>query len=306
MLSVEPFRESHLAKLVLLANQHLELVPPGCACVSEEALHTITSFYEVLWAHHYPDLAATARIASSLVAVEDGVPIGMVITRPDILELEEAGIEDDLSGEIALLVFDPERPEAGDALLKAAERFLVAEGCSHVEVSGRCPIGIGWSGIPETWRHVTSAYENAGYEWVDGWIVLTCDTAEMSVDPSPLPPSMHVLFTDLPEKREWRLEVYNHEQFAAECEARGVPPHLEGCAGFDDWMVIEWISVNEEFQGKGLGYWLMMKQFLYHLRSGRKNALLWTGPDNTLARSFYNRLGFTDGPQTRVYQKNLT
>ena len=47
----------------------------------------------------------------------------------------------------------------------------------------------------------------------------------------------------------------------------------------------------------------MMQQFLFHLRSGRKNALLWTGPA-TPSPDRSTTVGFTDGPETLAYRKD--
>jgi ribosomal protein S18 acetylase RimI-like enzyme len=64
---------------------------------------------------------------------------------------------------------------------------------------------------------------------------------------------------------------------------------------------VEWVGVDPAFRQRGLAFWLMVKQFHYHLRAGRKHVMLWTGPGNHAARKLYYRLGFSDGPHTLLY-----
>ncbi len=305
MVRIAAFEEAHLPQLVELVNMHLRSVPPYGARVDARAVETALRFYEALWAHHYPALAREPNSCTSFVALEGADVLGLVVARPEVLHLEEDELGEENSAELSLFLFHPARPDAGERLIAAAMELLSARGAKSVDTPGRCPVGLGWSGIPEGWLHVTTALSAAGFEHVDGWALLFGDTREMETEPPPLPPSMHVLFTPYPERREWRLEVYHHDRYAAECEARCVPPHLEHCEGFDEWVVIEWIGVDEEFRGRGLGFWLMMKQLLYHLRGGRHRVLLWTGPENDIALRFYRRLGFEDGPRTRVYRRSL-
>ena len=250
MSAVVPLEECHLPALVELVNAHLALVPPVAGRVTSEALHTIIAFYELLWAHHYPDARLASSSTSALTFVEDEKPLGLLLLRPDVLELEEEDFAEEGCGEVALLLFAPDRLDVGAQLLEEAESILGAAGCTCIELSGRCPIGIGWSGFPETWHHVVAALESAGYECFDGWIILTGRTDRMSHFHRLFLPPCTCCSPITPTGREWRLEVYNSEQFAAECEARGVPPHLEGCPGFEDWIVVEWIGVDEEFRGK--------------------------------------------------------
>jgi GNAT superfamily N-acetyltransferase len=305
MIEIVPCESRHYSDLTKLANSHLRLVPPSDGSITVKGLEQIIIFYERLWVHHYPDITDARMKTKTWVALDDGNAIGVIMARPEVLDLEESSEESGTCGEIPLLLFSLSKPDCGVRLLEHSIEYLRSERCDSVVTSGRNPLGLGWSGVPVTWKHSMLAYKQAGFVESDQWIILTGRTDHMSTDPAPLPPSLTVIFTPFDERREWRLEVYHNEKFAAECDARGVPPHLDDAWSFRDWVIVEWIGVDTDFRGQGLGYWIMMKQLLHHLRSGRKNVLLWTGPGNQIARSFYERLGFNNGPETRAFRRSI-
>lgn len=297
MVEIRPYTSSDLATLVGLANEHLALVPPTEARMSEEALLTVLTCYESLWLHHYPEDAEIAHHCRTLVATEGGRPAGLVMVRSE---------PEDLSGHLPLFLAAPGHDGIAEALLSAVEDMLRSEGCVTVDTEGRCPIGLGWFGLSTTWQHLISALQRAGYEPYDRWVIMTGRTDAIPIEPPhPKGTLPHIIFTGHPDRREWLLDLYEDEDIVAECHAWGVPPHLDSCPGFGEWITIEWIGVEEPHRRRGLAFWLMMKQMHHHLRAGRTRVMLWTGPDNLPARHLYYRLGFDDGPETQVFRKVL-
>ena len=100
-------------------------------------------------------------------------------------------------------------------------------------------------------------------------------------------------------------EVFRLEELAAECDAWGIPPHLDDCPGFGDVITIEWIGVEEPYARRGLATWLMRKQFAYHRAAGKTRVMLWTGPDNHPAQRLYERLHLSVCAETHVYEKTF-
>ena len=297
MVEIVPYEPRHLSALVALADAHLALVPPHDARMIAPALEMVVRQYHRLWLHHYPEDADIPTHHRALVALEAGEPVGLAIVRWS---------SDDESGHVAFLLAEPSMPEAADRLIEEATAMLSAQACATIEAGDRCPIGLGWFGLPTTWTHLIGAYERAGFACVDGWAIMTGRTDAVPIEPPrPAKEMIHVLLTEHPDRREWRIEFFHDEENVGECDAWGVPPHLDSCPGFGDWITIEWIGVAEEFRRRGLAFWLMVKQMHYHLRAGRHYVMLWTGPDNLPARSLYRRLGFDDGPETRVFRKVL-
>jgi GNAT superfamily N-acetyltransferase len=298
MVEVRPYTPQDLSVLVEVANDHCALVPPTHARMSREGLETVLTRYEGLWLHHYPEDAEIPQHYHTLVAIEKGRAVGLVMVRWE---------PEDLTGHIPFFLAAPDVPEVADVLLFAAEQALRGEGSVSIEAGGRCPVGLGWFGLPLTWEYLIAALERAGYEPVDHWIIMVGRTDAIPIEPPrPAGNMPHVLFTGHPDRREWLIDLYEGEEIIGECHAWGIPPHLDSCSGFSDWITIEWIGIEESHRRRGLAFWLMVKQMHYHLRAGRKHVMLWTGPDNVPARGLYYRLGFSDGPETRVFRKGLT
>jgi len=286
-----------MAALVELANRHVALVPPWGARLTERALSLALTQSGRLWRHHDREEPSAATY-QALVALCDGEPTGAIVA---------GRRRNDEHGDIPLLIADPRRPDAADRLLDAAAASLRAQGCTSMQVADRCPLGLGWFGVPMTWAHVVAALERAGFIPVDYWIIMAGDASITDVEPAtaPSPPDWNVFVIVHDDHREWRLELYHRDELAGECEAWGIPPHLDDCPGFGDWITIEWLGIEEPYRRRGLGRWLMVRQLHYQLGAGRTKAMLWTGPANVPARELYHRLGFTDGPETRIFRRAL-
>ena len=296
-IRIEPFRAEHLPALVGVVRAHTELVPPRGAEMSENALLEVLTGYPTLWHHHYHDEPYTPDHVQALVALEGESVSGMVVVRWD---------DANSLGHIGLLAFDSAQPDAGDILVEAAVETTVDHGCKSISTDDRCPLGLGWFGVPGTWPHVVAALERSGFAPADSWVLMV---AETDVPPtgvlSATPPTWQLLWTPHPAQREWRLELFHDEELAAECDVWGVPPHLAECDGFEGWISVEWIGVSEEHRRMGLARWLITRQLAFHRDAGRTHVMLWTGPDNGPARRLYHDLSFVDGPETRIYRRAL-
>src|SRR5207244_11511763 len=74
--------------------------------------------------------------------------------------------EDRMPADICWLLFEPDQPAAGAALLDAALRWIGddPEGVEAFDLGH----GMGWcSGVPDTWLHVNAIVGSAGFEWRD-------------------------------------------------------------------------------------------------------------------------------------------
>ncbi len=287
-------RPEHLSELALIAGRHADLVPPAGACVTVGAVQSIIDRYDSLWVHHYPDEFESGQRCRTYVALRGGVAVGCVVV---------VWREYDPDGHIGFLVADPDAPGVAHQLLVSAVAWLRSQGCANISADSRCPIGAGWIGTPTTWTHVVDAYEQEGFVCVDDWIIMA---GPLDVHPEtdardPYAPGWHVLFASDAEKREWRLEVYDGETLAAECDAWGAPPHLDDCGAFGQLVTIEWIGVEEPYLRRGIGAWLLQRQLAYQHDEGKRHVMLWTGPGNVAARRLYEQFGLSAGPETRVY-----
>jgi GNAT superfamily N-acetyltransferase len=96
---------------------------------------------------------------------------------------------------------------------------------------------------------------------------------------------------------EWDVRAFAGGDLAGECQAWGIPPHLQVCPRAAAWITIEWIGVEGPYQRKGLGRWLLREQLRHQAARGVRHVILWTECEDAAARRFYEALGFTYGPE---------
>jgi GNAT superfamily N-acetyltransferase len=100
-------------------------------------------------------------------AVDNGRLVGAV--RAYAVDCDAVGLkaeQDRVPADIAWLLFEPDQPAAGAALLDAALSWIGddAEGIEAFELGH----GMGWcGGVPDTWLHVNAIVGRAGFEWSD-------------------------------------------------------------------------------------------------------------------------------------------
>ena len=92
---------------------------------------------------------------------------------------------------------------------------------------------------------------------------------------------------------EWNVEIYDGEAMIGECQSWGIPPEFETCAGYNEWMEIEWLGVEEPYRRKGLAWRMMQEQFRYHAMGGKRHCFVYTATDNLPTIKLNNRMGFT-------------
>jgi GNAT superfamily N-acetyltransferase len=98
-------------------------------------------------------------------AVDNGRLVGAV--RAYAVDRDAAGLkaeQDRVPADIGWLLFEPDQPAAGAALLGAALSWIGddPEGVEAFELGH----GMGWcGGVPDTWLHVNAIVGRAGFEW---------------------------------------------------------------------------------------------------------------------------------------------
>jgi GNAT superfamily N-acetyltransferase len=195
-------------------------------------------------------------------------------------------------------------PDALRGLLDAIGAWGRAQGCTSAGVGGRWPFGVGWGGIPTCWRHVLDAFVAEGFLPDQQWVIMTRSTAVGAPAQPALGPLTFRWHVD-EAAQEWELRAFLGDELAGECQAWGIPRHLQSCPGADEWITVEWIGVEEPYQRKGLGRWLMLEQLRHQAARGVRHVALWTERGDAVARRFYETLGFTYGPECWKLVKTL-
>lgn len=207
---------------------------------------------------------------------------------------EEGGSE---RGVIRFLWYDRGHREAGQALLAAAEECLRERGIAQIEA------------FPQEYRypfyHLRAAYLSVrldqveallqfnGYRRVRGEVFLDWP------DYAPRPPGSAPVFAAI--SLEWvqgrgarpglHLRAHHKEKQIAECVCVSCGEYSEADAA-QDWLFTTWLGVDDAFQGKGLGRYLLERALEEMHGVGYRHAVISAAWDNCRAFLFYSNFGY--------------
>jgi GNAT superfamily N-acetyltransferase len=287
-----------LPDLTRLVNAHIEAIPP-CWTLSEAQVAYAIDHAVSLWDVHFAD----ERKPSTKYATWSVIDGGHVIAA-----LQTASMYKDLDPPVMHIVWvaaDPARPDALDALLAHSYMRAASAGGSLIHVDLRCPFGVGWFGIPTTWTHIGDALLRNDFHPHEKWVLMS-GRADSGVS-FPQPEIFHFdLLWQINERAlEWNLEANSDFELVGDCFAWGIPPHLADARGFDEWITIEWLDVDDTLQGRGIGRYLLAEQMRFQARRGIKHVIAWTEVDNIAPQRVNLACGMTHGPECWTWESRF-
>lgn len=278
MIEILSYSPMLLPELTALVNQHIEAVPPYWTLTPSQ-VETIVNNGGLLWDNHYPEEAPSYQTIT-LAALEDGrlVAAAQCFYPEDDYRVASLMWVMGMAGHDAAL----------DELLRAVETQTKQRGF-EVVVSSRCAFGIGWIGIPTQWDHIIRAFDRAGYNFSEKWLIMCGETGATA---PPVPGHLAQDWRVHVHASEWELYLYDGTNVVGECGAWGVPMWFEDCADFKAWTTVEWLEVGQAYRGQGIGKALLGEQLRYQAGRGIKNVMVWCPADNTAVQRVNKSLGF--------------
>ena len=306
-----------LPSLTRLINAHIASAVPRLV-LTEQLVNTIIEDAALLWSEHYPE--QLDRATSADYAPEVGTlcvaESGSCLAAAQWLRLHS---HDPYVGEsfrhdllVQWIVAEPGRFRALANLLRKLESVAANLGCTGIRVDARFSFGSGWLGVADDWDHLVDGLLRNGYLLQDRWSIF-----ERTVLPLPAscPPEGEVGIEGVAntalawrvdeEAGEWICIVRIGETDLGECQAWDVPRHLRSCAGAERWITIEWIDVDEGYQRRGLGRYLMGSQLAFQAERGKSSVVLWCDAEDSQACAFYRGLGFREAFRSLCFVKAL-
>jgi len=296
-MNIVEYTSDLLPQLTVLINRHIDRIPPGWM-LNEAQVATILSDAERFWSLHFgeDEQPSPAHIPCAV----DGERLLAAAqwdewTRPDQPDVKIATV--------IWIVAEPDQPEALDRLLSAIIGKATELNCCQI-VTSRFRFGVGWMGIPTQWQHLINGMLRANFQVSDKWVMMTASSESVLMDSTAV--AQPTLKWNIREGNlEWDVEAYADGKLAGECQAWGIPTYYRGCRGYEEWMTVEWLGVEESFRRQGIGRLLMLEQLRFHARRGVKNVIVWTETHNREARMFNRVLGFEYGPECWNFERLL-
>lgn len=242
-----------------------------------------------------------------LVARESSGVVGFVHAA---LEYASEDVTPTGRGIVSGLIYRRTFRAAGQALLEAAEAHLKASGALQITACSadyRYPFyHVNNGGLSNHLDHVQALFGVNGYDRSQGEIFFNWPSFEPP-EPAPVP-------FDLTCKLEWKQENGNlpglyMQAFEAEKQAG---EFIGICAGdnrddvaLQEWFFVNWLGIGEEYQGKGIGKYLLHRGLLEGRRKGYRHAIISTRTDNWRAYNLYSNWGFRAADWTYAFEKHL-
>ncbi len=250
----------------------------------------------------HPDIFFISQ--HTFVATSDDTVLGFVQARVDELRRHKCNL-----GIIRFLGYLPGERRTGQALLEKAEAHLKMQAATRIVA------------VPQKYRyrfyHFGHAYlSNAlaqvqallafnGYERTAGEVFLAWKNYD--VTPTPLAQPLEITV----EWEEGRGKLPN-------CTVRGCRAGEEVgvceslCGGefsshsdAQDWCHTMWLGIEDEFQGQGIGRYLLQRALQEMRKVGYRHALISTAWDNHRAFLFYSNFGYRVTDWTYEFSKSL-
>jgi GNAT superfamily N-acetyltransferase len=296
-MEVTPYHEGLLPRLTQLVNDHMRLVPPGWTLTQEQVAYVVSK-PNAAWIAHFPEDEQRVFESHTVCLLESQQVIAAAnwfFSRSPENQI--------VSGILSWLFGAPNHANSLDALIGAFIGQAVGHGCASTYFCPRFGFGVGWFGIPGIWPHMIESIQKFGFEVEGKWVIMT---GQVSPENSDSGLGDFTLNWQIDEaKLQWELEARAGRDLVGECQAWGIPAHFRGCPGFDEWITVEWLGVEEPYRRKRLASRLLREQMRFQARRGIKNVIVWTETNNTPARKLNESFGFSYGPECWVFQKNL-
>jgi GNAT superfamily N-acetyltransferase len=228
--------------------------------------------------------------------VDNGRLAGAV--RAHVADHDAVGLnaeEDRAPADIAWLLFEPDQPAAGAALLDAALTWIGddAEGVAAFDVGH----GMGWcGGVPDAWLHVNAIVGRAGFEWHDTSYLMW--GSGPPADGWDVNPEVRVTL-DVTGDGTWQFQAQLDRVKAGELLVKRMDALTGWQPTWSGGRWIDWVHVEEPLRRRGIAS-AMFAAFAERARRSQVGRLAATTRDAAAIR-LNERIGMTNRLPLRRY-----
>ena len=233
-----------------------------------------------------------------LISEKDGKIVGFADVA--VVDVEEEGERRD-EGLIRFLTYESGHRPVGQALLTEAENYLRDLGMKHVRAF-RISYGndfcyrfyhLGFGLVSDRVGHISALLKMNGYE-VEGGEVFMDQPEYTADDPTPIDPNVEINVTRKPGRGRLpglMIHAFLNGKEVGECSTLSMGEYCRNDEA-QDWVFVKWLGVEEEYQGKGWGRFLLQKALFEAKKLAYRNTAISTNIVNHRAQLFYTNYGY--------------
>ena len=217
---------------------------------------------------------------------------------------------DEKEGYIRFFSYERGARRAGQTVLEKAEEYIKSFNVSRINAftSGdKYPFyHLEYANLSTTHEHVYALLGANGYVPKPQWVFLDWENFEIPPISSPIPVKLSVYWKhghgELPD---CNVEAYiDNEEVGSCCSVSGA--EFSKHPNAQDWCFTTWLEVEREFQGHGLGKFLLQYSLQEMQHVGYRHASVSTSYENYRAILLYTNCGYRVVDCTNQFQKDLS
>ena len=213
-------------------------------------------------------------------------------------------------GVIRFMGYERGARHAGQAVLERAEAYLKAFNITRIlAFPSRFEYRfyhLEYANLSDTLDQVQALLGFNGYHRRPCWIFLDWENYDVTPMPSPIPVTLSVICRQgRGERPDCIITAYRDDEEIGECCSVSGGEYSSH-ADAQDWLHTTWLGVEDEFQGRGLGRYLLQYSLQEMKKLGYRHASISTGWDDYRALLFYSNCGYRVIDWTYEYEKILS
>lgn len=242
---------------------------------------------------------------TAFVAIQNGAIVSVI----HIGLYKDEDNDDIKHGVIRFLGYKRGERQAGQTVLEKAEEYLKEYNVSTIRAFSTHQYSfyhVEYANLSLKLDHIHALLLFNGYESENSWCCLDWENYDVSPESSPIPIEISVNLKDgrgnLPD---CKIKIHINGEEVGECESVS-GAEFSSHPNAQDWIYTEWIGIEEDYRGQGLGKFLLMYSLQEFHKIGYKHASLSAFWNNYHALLFYYKLGYRVVDRTCLYEKVLT
>ena len=238
----------------------------------------------------------TAFVAMTEGAVQAFIHVGLTQMRD-----EDVGI-------IRFLGYERGARRAGQAVLEKAETYLQAFNVTRIFAAERRYrfYHFEYACLSDALDQVQGLLGFNGYHRRNGWVFLDWENYDVKPIPAPIPVTLSVEWkNERGQRPDSVVKAYRGDEEIGLCVSVSGGEYSDH-PDAQDWFHTVYLEIEDEFQGQGLGRYLLQYALQEMKKIGYRHAAISTRWDDYRALLFYSNCGYRVADWTYAYEKVLS
>lgn len=244
---------------------------------------------------------------TAFVAMQNGVIQAFI--HVGFFQEENENNEKVNNGVIRFFGYERSARHAGQTVLERVETYLKTFNVTRITAFSSYLYhfySLEYANLSNALDHVHALLGFNGYHPQQHWVILDWENYDVTLISPPTPITISVEWKEGRGKlSNCNVTAHRDSEKVGECESVS-GGEFSSHADAQDWVYTEWLGIEDDFQGKGLGKYLLFYSLQEMQKVGYRHASISTSWNNNRALLFYSNCGYRAADWTYEYEKVLS